>query len=149
MQRILITLAVCIASVWSQIYRQFPPLSNLARHQPISSQPNDSSCGIPARSSFCRSSTFVESITECISDYCDQSCPLRYELPPYDDLLDASFTDGCLSRDTINKATDATQFSILFSGGRCIYSTRSLSDTAELIALRQCFTYRTIMLSRV
>lgn len=99
-----------------QNYRVFPPLSNLARERPVSTSPTESSCGIPTRSSYCRSATSTESVTSCILDYCDQACPLRYALPTHTDLLQARNYDICVSKDTVNRGSNLTQFSALLSG---------------------------------
>lgn len=99
-----------------QNYRVFPPLSNLARERPVSTSPTESSCGIPTRSTYCRSSTSADSVSSCILDYCDQACPLRYELPAHIDLLQGRSYDVCVTKDTVNKASDLTEFSALFSG---------------------------------
>ena len=114
-----------------QNYRVFPPLSNLARERPVSTSPTESSCGIPTRSTYCRSSTSAESITSCILDYCDQACPLRYELPAHVDLLQARNYDVCVSKDTVNTATSLTSFSALFSGEKTCSAHLCISEFPE------------------
>lgn len=99
-----------------QNYRVFPPLSNLARERPVSTSPTDSSCGVPTRSTYCRSSTSTDSVSSCITEHCDQACPLRYQLPTHSDLLQSRNYDVCVTKDTINKASLLTSYSALFSG---------------------------------
>ena len=114
-----------LTTIYSQPYRTFPQLSNLVRERPVNTTPPDSICGTPARSTYCRSTTSPNSVADCIQDYCDQACPLRYELPLHSDLLDASNYDVCVTKDTINVGTKLTSYSALFTGGyfclvRCV-----------------------------
>lgn len=107
---------LCFSYTFCQIPRRFPSVINLALTKPIVSTPTESSCGYPTRSTYCRSENNPNSVLLCKEEYCDQACPLRYELPPHYDLLSASNYDTCVTRDTINKATQFTSFSAHFYG---------------------------------
>jgi len=113
---IALVLLLTLEVINCQNYRRFPPLINLARNQPLVSSPTQSSCGIPTRSTFCRSWTSPSSVTSCVEDYCDQACPLRYALPDHNDLLTAGTYGGCVTKDTINLVHTSTSFSALFEG---------------------------------
>ena len=109
-----------------QELRSFPALWNIAEEKSLTTVPTQSTCGIPDRSAYCKSSTFVESILECRQDYCVQECPSRTSLPASVDLLEASGYGACVLRDMVTKrpgseASDASA-SFLSQGSQCYLS---------------------------
>lgn len=86
------------------ILRPFPRLFNAARNRHISSSPSDSTCGIPTRNAYCKSSVFSASVDQCSQDFCVQTCPNRTILPTPVDLLIATSPGlgTCIALDTVN-----------------------------------------------
>lgn len=109
-----------------QLYRTFPPLSNLVRERTISTLPANSTCGAPDRSTYCRSSTSPQSVDSCIPGYCDLACPERYELPSHSALLQATNYGVCVTKDTVNTGTDMTPYSAWFTGIVVVHWSRIL-----------------------
>ena len=84
--------------------RKFPPLFNAAKDRNIWTEPSASTCGLPLRNAYCRSSTLPYSVDTCLQRFCVQTCPTRTRLPPSTDLLDA-LSPGlptCVNTDTVN-----------------------------------------------
>ncbi|XP_021347323.1 usherin-like [Mizuhopecten yessoensis] len=86
------------------ILRPFPPLFNAARNRPITSSPSVSTCGIPSRNAYCKSSVFAVSVEQCTQDFCVQTCPYRTALPTPVNLLIVTSPDQgqCIAVDTVN-----------------------------------------------
>ena len=86
-----------------QSVRTFPPLFNVAKRQPVVTEPAQSTCGVPVRNSYCRSTTFIDSVYQCSQEFCVQECPKRTVLPDHTDLLmDAEGYDTCVTHDDVN-----------------------------------------------
>ncbi|XP_060070524.1 usherin-like [Ylistrum balloti] len=102
------------------ILRPFPPLFNAARNRPVTSSPSDSTCGIPSRNAYCKSSVYSVSVEQCTQDFCVQTCPNRTALPtPLNLLIVTSPGQGtCIAVDTVNtkpgsKAGDRSTFFVM------------------------------------
>jgi hypothetical protein len=85
-----------------QTLRNFPPLFNAAKNQPLTTIPSQSTCGYPTMSAYCKSSTYDNSISECRQDFCIQDCPRRMQLADHVNLLSGSGYGSCVIRDTVN-----------------------------------------------
>ncbi|XP_013386515.1 usherin-like [Lingula anatina] len=109
----------------SQTYRDFPKLFNAAQFKPISTTPSGSTCGIPSRSAYCKSSVYESSLSRCFQDLCEQDCPRRTSLPSYSNLLLASNFGDCVHRDTVNvrPGNSSEDFSSVFNNGPRCYLT--------------------------
>ena len=101
-----------IVSLWivdCQTVRSFPPLFNVAKRQPVITQPAQSTCGVPVRNSFCRSNSSVGSVYECVQEFCVQECPRRTVLPVWIELLkEAQGYESCVEYDDVNTAPNST-----------------------------------------
>ena len=102
----------------AQTFRKFPSLFNTAKLRPIVTEPSASSCGVPSRSAYCRSSTFSNSVNQCKQRFCVQDCPRRTSLPTPIALLVGSF-GKCITTDTVNvrPRTTVGRFSTVFIPG--------------------------------
>ena len=115
----------------SQDFRPFPPLYNIAQNRPVSTSPADSTCGLPTRNAYCRSSVFNISVQQCVQDFCVQTCPDRTTLPNFNDVL-ISTSDGfgqCVTTDTVNTRPTSLlgEFSMFFvkAGPTCFLTPSS------------------------
>ncbi|GFO50463.1 usherin-like [Plakobranchus ocellatus] len=84
--------------------RAFPPLFNAARAKPVLTNPSASTCGLGRTTAFCVSSVQVESINNCVQDFCVQTCPGRSQLPLATNLLEATSpgSGDCVVADIVN-----------------------------------------------
>jgi hypothetical protein len=112
-----------LSSISSQTYRPFPSLYNVAKYKTIYTDPSDSTCGVPFRSAYCRSTPSATSLDECRQDYCVQECPRRTSLPRLSNLLRASNYGSCVTTDTDNRrpGSAADGFSAVFTSGASCY----------------------------
>lgn len=62
-------------------------MENIAAFKPVSTSPPRSTCGIPERSSYCRSPSSQSELMTCYQAFCIQECPYRSSTPPYAPLL--------------------------------------------------------------
>ncbi|XP_041351149.1 usherin-like [Gigantopelta aegis] len=105
--------------------RKFPPLFNAAKGRNIWTEPSASTCGLPLRNAYCRSSTLSHSVDTCLQRFCVQTCTSRTRLPPAINLLDA-LSPGlptCVNTDTVNVRPNSSveQYSTVISsaGDKC------------------------------
>ncbi|XP_048258912.1 usherin-like [Haliotis rufescens] len=118
--------------------RQFPPLFNAAKDKLISTSPSDSTCGVPVRNAYCRSSTIATSVGTCLQNFCVQTCPGRYSLPNPVDLVSDALSPGfgaCVSLDMVNKrpksgSADFSRF-ISQSGDNCYLFPSTSPDVGQ------------------
>ncbi len=111
----------------AQTFREFPPLFNAAAKRQLKTEPALSTCGIPTRSAFCRSSESPSSVYECRQDFCVEDCPTRTTLPSFTNLLEAVGFKDCVTRDAINiRPGSIHRESIYFAHGNGCYLTPNI-----------------------
>ncbi|KAJ8400311.1 hypothetical protein AAFF_G00396940 [Aldrovandia affinis] len=76
----------------------FPRLENIAAYKTVTTVPAGSTCGIPERNAFCRSSVAQEGLLTCRQQLCVQECPYRTAAPPFTDLFSAGL-GTCVAED--------------------------------------------------
>ena len=117
-----------VVVVNSQNPRKFPPLFNAAKQRLVTTSPSQSTCGIPDRSAFCRSSTLSSSAVVCRQDFCIQDCPRRTIIPDYVSLLDATGFKECVTSDSVNirPGSQPPDTSVYFAhGSECFLTPRT------------------------
>ena len=105
-----------------QTLRKFPGLFNAANQRPLQTLPVQSTCGIPTRNAYCKSSTYSSSIRDCLQNFCVQDCPQRTTSPSYVQMLAARGYGSCVQTDAINRrpGSGRNEYSALFSvGAQC------------------------------
>ena len=124
-------LLIILSIVDSQNPRKFPPLFNAARQRQVTTTPTQSTCGIPTRSAFCRSSTLSSSVFECRQDFCEQDCPRRTIIPDYVSLLDGTGFKECVTSDSVNirPGSNPPDTSVYFAHGSSCYLTPRTTPT--------------------
>ena len=114
----------------------FPAIYNIANSQPVQTQPAQSSCGVPTRSAFCRSSEQRASVNICEQLFCMQECPTRASLPEYLNVIGFTDIPECSTKDYVNirssgaeHHTDTQTYGVLFAGGTATCVISSLASS--------------------
>ncbi len=119
--------AILHSFVSAQTFREFPPLFNAAAKRQLKTEPALSTCGIPTRNAFCRSSESANSVYECRQDFCVEDCPTRTTLPSFTNVLEAVGFKDCVTRDTINiRPGSIHRESVYFAHGSGCYLTPNI-----------------------
>ncbi|KAM5300669.1 usherin [Glossophaga mutica] len=83
---------------WADAQGLFPRLENVGAFKSVSVVPTHATCGLPDRSTFCRSSVAADSLEFCSQQLCVQDCPHRSAPPAFTALLSAGL-GRCIARD--------------------------------------------------
>lgn len=92
----LYTLGVITALSLVAAQGSFPKLENIAAYKSVSVAPNEATCGIPERSTFCQAARTQDDLLTCSQQLCIQECPYRSSTPRHTDLHDWH-VDTCLT----------------------------------------------------
>ncbi|XP_078412490.1 usherin [Cetorhinus maximus] len=107
----------------------FPRLESIGAHKSISTVPSQATCGLPVRSTFCLSTTAVESILSCTQQSCIQECPYRSSSPSYADLFSRGL-GTCVTEDKhdLRPGTSRNTTSFIFWNQTDCYTTPPLQN---------------------